>query len=44
MNLSIARFETLERIAVERKLDLRALGPEEIEALWQEVLVCRSIT
>jgi MazG family protein len=32
----IGRFEMVEQIAAERKLDLRALGAEEVEALWQE--------
>lgn len=32
----IARFEAVERIARSRKLDLKKMSPDEIEALWQE--------
>jgi MazG family protein len=30
------RFQTVERIAAERALDLRRLSPGQLEALWQE--------
>jgi tetrapyrrole methylase family protein/MazG family protein len=32
----IARFEAVERLAGSRKLDLKKMSPDEIEALWQE--------
>ncbi|MGC1676592.1 MAG: nucleoside triphosphate pyrophosphohydrolase [Candidatus Binataceae bacterium] len=32
----IARFSKVERIAMERGLDLKAMSPEQIESLWQE--------
>ncbi len=32
----VARFEKVERLAAERKLDMRKLTPEQVEALWQE--------
>ena len=32
----IARFSNVERIAMERGLDLKAMSPEQIESLWQE--------
>jgi tetrapyrrole methylase family protein / MazG family protein len=31
-----ARFEALERLAADRGLDLHALSPPEVEALWEE--------
>ena len=32
----IARFESVERLARSRKLNLKKMSPDEIEALWQE--------
>jgi nucleoside triphosphate diphosphatase len=32
----VARFEAVERLAASRGLDLRKLGPAEVEAIWQE--------
>lgn len=32
----IARFEAVERLAKSRKLNLKKMSPDEIEALWQE--------
>ncbi len=32
----IQRFKTVERLAAGRKLELRALAPDEVERLWQE--------
>jgi ATP diphosphatase len=32
----IARFANLERLAAARRLDLKAMSPEQVESLWQE--------